>query len=149
VARTTDEYQALIADLIETLLEFTKRHNVTTEEYLQALAYLTEVGRRDEMILLGDVMHLSIAIDDLTHLDQVGTATNVEGPFYLADNPTLQPPYRLCSFDEPGPPLVVSGRVTDESSGEPVPSAVLDLWQASADGYCEQQPNSWSCRRRS
>ena len=139
MARTTDEYQALIGDLVQTLVEFTTRHNVTTEEYLQALAYLTEVGRRDEMILLGDAMHLSIAIDDQTHKDQVGTATNVEGPFYLPDNPVLDPPYRLCSFDEPGLPLVISGRVTDKSSGRPVEDAVLDLWQASADGFYEQQ----------
>ena len=92
------------------------------------------------MILLGDVMHLSIAIDDMTHRDAPGgTATNVEGPFYIEDSPTLEPPYRLCSFDEPGRPLVVTGRVSDASTGEPVPGALLDLWQASADGFYELQ----------
>jgi protocatechuate 3,4-dioxygenase beta subunit len=140
VQRTTEEYQAVIRDLVDTLLDFAKRHDITTEEYLQALAFLTEVGREDEMILLGDTMHLSIAIDDQTHqAESGGTATNVEGPFYLPDNPVLEPPYRLCSVDEPGLPLVVEGRVTDSSTGEPVPSAVLDLWQASADGFYEQQ----------
>jgi catechol 1,2-dioxygenase len=139
VGRTTQEYQALIADLVETLIEFAKRHDITTDEYLRALAFLTEVGRADEMILLGDVMHLSISIDDLTHRARSGTATNVDGPFYLPDNPVLEPPYRLCSFDEPGRPLMVSGRVNDASSGDPVPNAVLDLWQASADGFYEQQ----------
>jgi catechol 1,2-dioxygenase len=140
VQRTTQEYQAMIADLVETLIAFAKRHDVSTDEYLQALAFLTEVGRSDEMILLGDVMHLSIAIDDMTHRDATGgTATNVEGPFYIPDSPFLEPPYRLCSFDEPGHPLIVTGRVTDSSTGEPVPSAVLDLWQASADGFYEMQ----------
>jgi protocatechuate 3,4-dioxygenase beta subunit len=140
VERTQGEYQALIADLIDTLLEFARRHDISTDEYLRALAFLTEVGRGDEMVLLGDVMHLSISIDDLTHGGQTaGTATNVEGPFYLQDNPTLRPPYRLCSFDEPGSPLVVTGRVTDASTGRPVAGAVLDLWQASADGFYEQQ----------
>jgi protocatechuate 3,4-dioxygenase beta subunit len=140
VQKTTQEYQAMIADLVETLIAFAKRHDVSTDEYLQALAFLTEVGRSDEMILLGDVMHLSIAIDDMTHRDVTGgTATNVEGPFYIPDSPFLEPPYRLCSFDEPGHPLIVTGRVTDSSTGEPVPSAVLDLWQASADGFYEIQ----------
>ena len=140
VGRTTEEYQEVIRDLVETLLDFASRHDITTDEYIRALAFLTEVGRADEMILLGDVMHLSIAIDDLTHRARAsGTATNVEGPFYLPDNPILEPPYRLCAFDEPGLPLVVSGRVTDASSGEPIPGAMLDMWQASADGFYEQQ----------
>jgi protocatechuate 3,4-dioxygenase beta subunit len=140
VRRTTEEYQALIADLVDTLLDFAKRHHITTEEYIEALAFLNEVGRNDEMILLGDVMHLSIVIDNQTHSHQAaGTATNVEGPFYLPDNPMLEPPYRLCSFDEPGTPLVLDGRVTDASSGAPVTNTVLDLWQASADGFYEQQ----------
>ena len=140
MARTTKEYQEIIRDLVDTLVDFATRHDLTTDEYIQALGFLTEVGRADEMILLGDVMYLSIAIDELTHRGRTrGTATNVEGPFYLPDNPLLEPPYRLCSFDEPGRPLVVSGRVTDAESGEPIAGAVLDLWQASADGFYEQQ----------
>jgi catechol 1,2-dioxygenase len=140
VGRTTEEYQEIIGDLVKTLVDFATRHDITTDEYLQVLAYLTEVGRADEMILLGDVMHLSITIDELTHSGRAsGTATNVEGPFYLPDNPKLEPPYRLCSFDEPGLPLVVSGRVTEATSGEPIPDALLDMWQASADGFYEQQ----------
>ena len=130
----------MIADLVATLIEFAKRHDLTTDEYLQALGFLTEVGRTDEMILLGDVLHLSITIDDMTHRDATGgTATNVEGPFYIPGSPTLEEPFRLCAFDEPGLPLVVSGRVTDSSSGAPVTGAVLDLWQASADGLYEVQ----------
>ena len=138
--RTTEEYQAIIRDLVQTLLDFATRHDISTEEYLQALAFLTEVGRDDEMVLLGDAMHLSIAIDDLTHHGhEGGTLTNVEGPFYLPDNPMLDPPHRLCSIDEPGRPLVVTGSVADASSGQPIPMAVLDIWQASADGFYEQQ----------
>jgi len=50
VQKTTQEYQAMIADLVETLIAFVKRHDLSTDEYLQALAFLTEVGRSDEMI---------------------------------------------------------------------------------------------------
>jgi catechol 1,2-dioxygenase len=140
VPRTTEEYQAIIGDLVKTLNAFAERHDISTDEYLQALSFLTEVGRDDEMVLLGDVLHLSIAIDDMTHRSATsGTATNVEGPFYIPDNPMLEPPYRLCSFDEQGDPLLVTGRVTDASSGEAVSGAILDLWQASADGFYEQQ----------
>jgi protocatechuate 3,4-dioxygenase beta subunit len=140
VDRTAGDYQELLSELIKTLLEFAERHHVSTEEYLRALAFLTEVGRADEMVLLGDTMHLSIAIDDLTHGDlAAGTATNVEGPFYLPDNRMLEPPYRLCSIDEAGLPLVVTGRVVEAGTDLPVLGAVLDMWQASADGFYEQQ----------
>jgi hypothetical protein len=75
VERTAGEYQALIADLVKTLLEFAERNRITTEEYLRTLAFLTEVGRTDEMVLLGDTMHLSIAIDDRTHAQSTMAAT--------------------------------------------------------------------------
>ncbi|MGH2734860.1 MAG: dioxygenase [Actinomycetota bacterium] len=138
--RTAEEYQSIIRDLVDTLIALAQRHDISTDEYLQALAFLTEVGRTDEMILLGDSLHLSIAIDDQTHREDTGgTATNVEGPFYIPDSPILEPPFRLCSLDEPGDPLVVTGLVTDSSTGQAIPSAVLDIWQASADGFYEEQ----------
>jgi catechol 1,2-dioxygenase len=140
VQRSNQEYQAIINDLVATLIDFAERHDLTTDEYWKAAAFLTEVGQRDEMILLGDAMHVSVAIDNITHRgDTAGTESNVEGPFYLPDNPVLERPYRLCSPEEPGDPLVLSGRVTDTATGKPVEGAILDLWQASADGWYEQQ----------
>jgi protocatechuate 3,4-dioxygenase beta subunit len=140
VTRSRRDYQALIQELVDTLIGFAGRHQVTTDEYRQAAAYLTEVGRSDEMILLGDALRLSVAIDDITHRGtSASTPWNVEGPFYLPDNPMLESPYRLSSADEPGDPLVLRGRVTDAETGEAIPGSILDLWQASADGWYEQQ----------
>jgi protocatechuate 3,4-dioxygenase beta subunit len=115
---------------------------VTEGELRAALAFLREVAEADELPLLSDVLGISVQVDRLTHGTSVdGTATNVEGPFYLPGAPSLEPPYALAADTEPGEALFVSGTVADAATGEPLPGAVLDLWQANAEGlYSNQDP---------
>ena len=98
---------------------------------MTALAFLTEVGKADEFILLSDVLGLSVFVNDRAQsLGTSATASNVMGPFYLPDAPLLDPPYRLASEEEPGEPLLFEGRVSDAETGEPLAGAMLDIWQA-------------------
>ena len=62
----------------------------------------------------------------------VPTADNVRGPFYRPNAPFRE---RLCPTNEPGEPLVVQGIVTELPSCDPLPGAVLDVWQTSARGF--------------
>ena len=114
---------------------------ITEDELRAALDFLTEVGRREEFPLLSDVLGLSVLVDAITHgvQDGSGTVTNVEGPFYKPGAPVLEPPYVLASDDVPGEALVVSGRVTDAISGMPLAKAMLDVWQANADGVYDNE----------
>lgn len=62
------------------------------------------------------------------------------GPFFgyalpYADGPALVPPGRVDA-------IRLHGRVLD-GAGAPVPDALLELWQADADGVIPQQPGSW------
>jgi len=53
------------------------------------------------------------------------------------------PPYRVGRPDEVGDPLVFRGRILDGPSGRPVPTALVDLWQADAVGnYDIQDPGA-------
>jgi protocatechuate 3,4-dioxygenase beta subunit len=114
---------------------------VTEGELRRALAFLEEVGRAGEFTLLSDVLGVSVLVDRITHGDAGGTESNVEGPFYVPGAPVLDPPYRLAPEDEPGELLLVTGTVTDATTGAPVPGAVLDVWQANADGrYSNEEP---------
>jgi catechol 1,2-dioxygenase len=62
------------------------------------------------------------------------TEQAIEGPFYRPGAPWLTPPYTLVRRPgERGAVLVFSGTVAG-SDGSPLPGAVLDLWQASAEG---------------
>jgi protocatechuate 3,4-dioxygenase beta subunit len=119
---------------------------VKEEEWHAALAFLTEVGRADEFILLSDVTRTSVLIDALSHGGDDGgaTASDVEGPMY-----TVEPPFRKKIYEEyegmgDDDPLFVRGTVTSTVGG-PLPEAVVDVWQTGpAGGYDvwdERQPN--------
>ncbi|HEV2762682.1 MAG TPA: hypothetical protein VGV38_06780 [Pyrinomonadaceae bacterium] len=66
------------------------------------------------------------------------TARGAGGPFYRAGAPWTS---RLCSPEEPGEPLLVAGRVTAADTCRPVAGALLDVFQADAEGrYDSQRP---------
>ena len=85
---TAERRTEVVADVLAALHEVLERHQVTEEEWTAALAFLTEVGRADEFILLSDVTRTSVLIDALSHGDDDGaTASDVEGPLYVDDPP--------------------------------------------------------------
>ncbi len=132
---TTDtRLQAIFTDVLDSLLDVIRRHRVTWEEYRAATEWLTEAGNQGyEIPLLLDVF-LSPTVDDVNFAAQGGTESNVEGPFYVAGAQMLERPYVLPRrAEEPGERLVFSGTVRS-TEGSPLPGALLDVWQATADG---------------
>jgi protocatechuate 3,4-dioxygenase beta subunit len=135
---TNERVAEVTADVIAALHEVLERHQVTEAEWLAALAYLTEVGRNDEFVLLSDVTRTSVLIDALSHQaeDPDVTASDVEGPLYREDPPWRERPVKIYEEYEgmsDGDVLFVSGRVTS-SDGSPLPGAVIDIWQTGPDG---------------
>ena len=102
---TNERVAEVTADVIAALHEVLERHQVTEAEWLAALAYLTEVGRQDEFVLLSDVTRTSVLIDALSHQaeDPDVTASDVEGPLYREDPPWRERPVKL--YDERFCPL--------------------------------------------
>jgi protocatechuate 3,4-dioxygenase beta subunit len=146
VSTQTERLADVVPDVLAAIHEALERHRVTEEEWHAVLAFLTEVGRADEFILLSDVTRTSVLIDALSHGgdDSGATASDVEGPMY-----TVEPPFRKKIYDEyegispDDDVLFVRGRVT-ATTGEPLPGAVVDVWQTGpAGGYDvwdERQP---------
>jgi protocatechuate 3,4-dioxygenase beta subunit len=146
VSIQTDRLGQIVPDALAAIHEVLERHRVTEEEWQAVLAFLTEVGRADEFVLLSDVTRTSVLIDALSHGgDESGaTASDVEGPMY-----TVEPPFRTKIYEEyegmspDDDVLFVRGRVT-ATTGEPLPGAVVDVWQTGpAGGYDvwdERQP---------
>ena len=125
-------------DVIAALHDVLERHEVTEQEWMAALAFLTEVGRADEFVLLSDVTRTSVLIDALSHGADEGeaTATDVEGPLYVEDPPWREAPVKIYEEYEgmgDGDVLFVRGRVTS-TDGTPLPAAVVDIWQTGPDG---------------
>ena len=142
---TESRLAEVVPDVLAAIHEVLERHHVTEEEWHAALAFLTEVGRADEFILLSDVTRTSVLIDGLSHGgDESGaTATDVEGPMY-----TVEPPFRDKIYEEyegmgDDDPLFVRGTVTS-TDGSALAGAVVDVWQTGpAGGYDiwdERQP---------
>ena len=126
------------SDVIAALHEVLERHKVTEGEWMAALAFLTEVGRADEFVLLSDVTRTSVIIDALTHGADEGdaTASDVEGPLYVEDPPWREAPVKIYEEYEgmgDGDVLFVRGRVTS-TDGTPLTDAVVDVWQTGPDG---------------
>ena len=125
--RLTDGIER-IADALRVLVS---EMDLSQDEWMNALAFLTDVGKADEFILLSDVLGLSVFVDERAHpSDELTTASNVQGPFYLPDAPLLEAPYRLADDDERGEPLLFAGRVSQADTDAPLEGAMLEVWQA-------------------
>ena len=93
----TERVAEVVHDALAALHEVLERHRVTEEEWHAALAFLTEVGRADEFVLLSDVTRTSVLIDAMSHGgDESGaTASDVEGPLYVDDPPWREAPVKI------------------------------------------------------
>ncbi|MFJ9713387.1 dioxygenase [Streptomyces sp. NPDC101234] len=133
----------LMTALVRHLHEFAREVRLTEDEWMAAIEWLTAAGqicddKRQELILTSDVLGLSTLVVQLNNrfVPQATPAT-VLGPFHVDGSPVA--PYGFDMSDGiEGTPLFFTGKVTD-IEGRPVPGAVLDVWQADADGAYEAQ----------
>ncbi|MBI3992258.1 MAG: hydroxyquinol 1,2-dioxygenase [Candidatus Lambdaproteobacteria bacterium] len=130
--------KAVLNSLIPHLMAFVREVRPTEEEWLAALAYLTDAGKRDEYILLSDILGVTMQVDALLNPRTQGvTETSVLGPFYREQSPLLEAPADVAR-GWPGEPVVISGRVCTPR-GEPIAGALLDVWQTAPNGLYENQ----------
>ena len=129
----TDRLRTALPRVTEVLQELASELDLTNDELLAIVAFLTEVGRADEFMLLSDVLGLSRVVDDLSHRGGAGTDSAVLGPFYRPGAPWLDNPGWLAAPDEPGRRLRIRGRVSDASTGVSL-AAVVDVWHSNNAG---------------
>ncbi|MFJ5837002.1 dioxygenase [Streptomyces shenzhenensis] len=133
----------LMSALVRHLHAFAREVRLTEDEWTAAIQWLTAAGqtcddKRQELILASDVLGLSMLVVQLNNrFTAEATPATVLGPFHIDGSPTVQRGFDM-SDGIPGTPLFVTGRVTD-TEGRPVADAVLDVWQADADGAYEAQ----------
>jgi len=133
----------LMSALVRHLHDFAREVELTEAEWMAAIEWLTATGKlcddkRQEFILASDVLGLSMLVVQMNHrFDPGATPATVLGPFHIAGSPPL-PFGGDMSDGVAGTPLYVTGVVKD-LGGAPVPGAVLDVWQADAEGLYESQ----------
>ncbi|QFR01537.1 6-chlorohydroxyquinol-1,2-dioxygenase [Streptomyces phaeolivaceus] len=146
----------LLAALTRHLHAFVRETEPTTAEWERAIAFLTATGQtctdtRQEFVLLSDVLGVSMLVETINsgegdegdeHRSEAPggvTESTVLGPFHMTESPVRELGADIDLVGG-GEPCVISGRVLSRD-GTPLPGAVLDVWQASADGYYDvQQP---------
>jgi hydroxyquinol 1,2-dioxygenase len=135
----------IMTSAVKHLHAFAREVKLTEEEWFEGIKFLTSVGqkcdgKRQEFILLSDVLGLSMMVVALNHKTAPGaTEATVLGPFFahgakefgyggdLREGATMS-----------GEDVWVSGRVLSVD-GKPIPNAALDIWQAKADGIYDLQ----------
>jgi hydroxyquinol 1,2-dioxygenase len=133
----------LVEALTRHLHAFLRETRLTEEEWRQAIEFLTAVGhltddRRQEFILLSDVLGASmqtITINNEAYAN--ATEATVFGPFFVDGSPDVGLGGDI-SGGAPGEPCWVEGRVTD-TAGSPIAGALVEVWEADADGRYDVQ----------
>jgi protocatechuate 3,4-dioxygenase beta subunit len=133
----------LLSALTRHLHDFVRETEPTMEEWERAIGFLTATGQkctdtRQEFILLSDVLGVSMLVETLGgHRDPAATESTVLGPFHMTESPVRELGATIDLVGS-GEPCVVGGRVLSRD-GTPLPGAVLDVWQADAEGYYDVQ----------
>lgn len=113
------------------------------EEFRLTIDFLTEVGhyadsRRQEWVLLADVLGLSSLVEDQNSPRPAGATPNtVAAPFYRSDVSEM-PLGANISRDGKGEALDVSGRIV-ALDGQAIGGAMVEIWHANAEGLYENQ----------
>jgi protocatechuate 3,4-dioxygenase beta subunit len=136
----------LLTALTRHLHAFVKEVELTEEEWGAAIDFLTRTGQkcddvRQEFVLLSDVLGVSMLMETINHrTGGTSTESTVLGPFHMVSSPPRELGENIA-LDGKGEPCLVTGRVTG-TDGEPLAGALVDVWQANADGFYDvQQPD--------
>jgi hydroxyquinol 1,2-dioxygenase len=136
-------FREVVTSLVHHLHAFLADVRLTEDEWAAAVDFLTRTGqtcddKRQEFILLSDVLGASMAVIDLNHpTGGRATESTVLGPFFVAGAPEFALGEDI-SGGAPGTPCFVEGAVLSVE-GEPVAGAVLEIWQSDEDGLYDVQ----------
>ncbi|MBX3610532.1 MAG: intradiol ring-cleavage dioxygenase [Hydrogenophaga sp.] len=133
----------VLTSLVQHLHAFAREVKLTEAEWAYGIDFLTRVGhtctdQRQEFILLSDTLGLSMLTVAFNNQKPAGcTEATVFGPFHVEGAPEV-PHGADVANGAPGQPCEVSGHVRGPG-GEAVAGAVIDVWQADADGLYDVQ----------
>jgi hydroxyquinol 1,2-dioxygenase len=144
LATTPDaRLKEILTSLVQHLHSFAREVKLTEAEWLQGIEFLTATGqmcndKRQEFILLSDTLGLSMLTVAMNNDKPLGcTEPTVFGPFFLEDAPQVELGGDVANGAK-GEPCLVRGSVKS-LDGTPVPNALINVWQADADGNYDVQ----------
>jgi hydroxyquinol 1,2-dioxygenase len=137
-------FKQIMESLVRHLHDFTREVDLTPEEWLAGIKFLTAVGQactqhRQECILLSDTLGLSSLVNALhdKRATEESTKSSLLGPFYRQDAPMMKLGDSIISKSE-GTEIVFYGKVTD-SAGKGIPNALVQIWEPDETGNYDLQ----------
>jgi hydroxyquinol 1,2-dioxygenase len=133
----------VLDSLVRHLHGFITEVGLSEDEWLSGIEFLTETGhitdaRRQEFILLSDVLGASMLVIGLNHqVSDAATESTVFGPFFVEGAPRFENGDDLAN-GAPGETCLVNGHVLS-TRGEPIAGARVDVWQADDEGMYDVQ----------
>jgi len=145
MANTGDPRLKQIMDAaVRHLHAFAREVDLTPAEWLTGIQFLTAAGQactpiRQEFILLSDVLGLSAVVNALHDRKsrESSTQSSLLGPFFREGAPELALGDSVIR-NPSVPEITVYGQVTD-NQGNPVPNALVQVWQTSEHGLYDLQ----------
>lgn len=146
VERTPDpRLRALLAAAVRHLHAFVRETALTEAEFRQLCALVAKAGQlttpsHNEVVLAAGSLGLSALVCLLNNGDggRHPTTANLMGPFWRAGAPLTPQGGSIVRSPTPGEPVFVTAWFRTED-GEPVADAEVHVWQASGEGYYENQ----------
>lgn len=131
----------IMGSLVQHLHDFARETKLTHDEWRQGIAFLEgcaaiESEDRHEFVLASDVLGLSSLVDMLHSRDDA-TSSSVLGPFHVSGAPPLAVGGDMKRHF--GGPVLLAEGVIRNTSGNPIPNAVIDIWQTAPNGLYASQ----------
>ncbi|KZZ86647.1 chlorocatechol 1,2-dioxygenase [Ascosphaera apis ARSEF 7405] len=152
--KTSPRNREIMAALIRHLHDFARDCKLTSEEWLKGVNFVNRVGQistptRNEGHRICDILGLETVVDEIEHklFQESGadepTSSAILGPFWSPNAPFRETGDSIAVSPHKGRPALMHGYITDTITKKPIPNAVFDIWQASANGkYDFQDPEN-------
>jgi len=138
-------FKELMSAAVRHLHDFARETRLTEAEFHKMCAYIAKLGQlttpsHNEVVLAAGSLGLSSLVCLLNNGDQgqTDTTANLMGPFWRMDSPVTENGGSIVRSSTAGAPVFVDAWVRDRH-GKPVAGAEVDVWQASGEGFYENQ----------
>ena len=138
-------FRRILQSAVRHLHGFVRDTQLSEAEFRQICGVVAKLGQlttpsHNEVVLAAGSLGVSALVCLLNNGDggRSATTANLMGPFWRQGSPVTFNGGSIVRSATPGDPVFVHAWVRD-SDGRPVAGAVVDIWQASFEGFYENQ----------
>lgn len=144
----TERQREIMTALLRHLHGFCKDVKLQHHEFIDACNFLARAGqicddKRQEFILLGDILGVEVLVDMLTNpVEGNESEGTVLGPFYRENPPVLPKGASTVQKHFEGEETVLVEGYVRDTAGTPLAGVTLDIWEDAPNGLYENHDPS-------